>query len=112
MGPTSMAWGASIPWTTVGTTARGPRRQTPGGGVARVGDETGGWVNMAGGAPAGDSAVGFENAKGTEFADSFTGNEASNTLKGAKGQDNIRGGSGDDTLGGGGGNDVMRGGSD
>ena len=76
-----------------------------------VGYETGVSVNMAGGATAGDSAVGFENAKGTEFADSFTGNEASNTLKGAKGQDNIRGGSGDDTLGGAGGNDVIRGGS-
>ncbi len=68
-------------------------------------------VNMAGGGTAGDSAVGFENAVGTAFADSFTGNDVSNTIQAGGGNDTIRGGGGDDTLKGGKGNDTVRGGA-
>jgi len=68
-------------------------------------------VNMAGGATAGDSALGFESVIGTSFADNFTGNGASNTMKGRAGDDVFRGGSGDDDIKGAKGNDVMRGGS-
>ncbi len=76
-----------------------------------VGYDAGVSVNMAGGTTAGDSAVGFENARGTKFADNFTGNGLSNTLNGGGGDDSLKGGSGDDTLRGARGNDSMRGGS-
>jgi Ca2+-binding RTX toxin-like protein len=73
--------------------------------------EAGVEVNMAGGATAGDSAVEFENAKGSAFNDNITGNELSNTLKAGKGNDNVKGGGGDDTIRGAGGKDRLRGGS-
>jgi Ca2+-binding RTX toxin-like protein len=68
-------------------------------------------VNMAGGATAGDSAVGFENAIGTAFNDRFVGDGQSNTIRGAGGNDGIRSGGGDDTVRGGPGNDRLRTGS-
>jgi Ca2+-binding RTX toxin-like protein len=68
-------------------------------------------VNMAGGATAGDSAVGFENAIGTAFNDRFVGDGQSNTIRGAGGNDSIRSGGGDDTARGGPGNDRLRTGS-
>lgn len=68
-------------------------------------------VNMAGGATAGDSAINFENARGTSFADTFVGNSSSNLIAGRGGNDNLRLGSGDDTGRGGPGNDAIRGGS-
>jgi Ca2+-binding RTX toxin-like protein len=68
-------------------------------------------VNMAGGATAGDSAVGFENAIGTAFNDKFVGDGQSNTIRGAGGNDGIRSGGGDDTARGGPGNDRLRTGS-
>ena len=68
-------------------------------------------VNMAGGSTAGDSAVDFENAKGSPQKDNITGNELSNTLKAGKGNDNVKGGAGDDTVRGGPGKDTLRGGT-
>jgi Ca2+-binding RTX toxin-like protein len=76
-----------------------------------VGYDIGVEVNMAGGATAGDAAINFENAVGTAFADSITGNDSSNTLKGGKGDDNVRGGGGDDTIKVAGGDDAVRAGS-
>lgn len=76
-----------------------------------VGYTAGVTVNMAGGATAGDSAVGFESAVGTKFADNITGNADSNTINGKGGNDSIKGGSGDDTLRGAKGNDFIRGGA-
>ena len=76
-----------------------------------VGYEAGVNVNMAGGATAGDSAIGFENAIGTAFNDKFVGDGQSNTIRGAGGNDSIRSGGGDDTVRGGAGNDRLRTGS-
>jgi hypothetical protein len=76
-----------------------------------VGYEAGVNVNMAGGATAGDSAIGFENAIGTAFNDKFVGDDQSNTIRGAGGNDGIRSGGGDDTARGGPGNDRIRTGS-
>jgi len=86
---------------------------TPGGDTLdySVGYDTGVEVNMAGGATAGDSAVNFENAVGTKFADNITGNASSNSVAGRGGNDNLKGGGGDDELRGAKGNDVVRGGS-
>ncbi len=62
-----------------------------------------------------------ENAIGTAFADTVSGNEVANRLVGGGGNDSIRGlaggdtlegGNGNDTLTGDGGNDVLNGGSD
>ncbi|HWO69612.1 MAG TPA: calcium-binding protein [Actinomycetota bacterium] len=76
-----------------------------------VGYTAGVEVNMAGGATAGDSATGFENAIGTEFADTFVGNELSNTLRTGAGDDSVRSGAGDDNVRGGAGKDLVRAGS-
>jgi hypothetical protein len=75
------------------------------------GYEEGVTVNLAGGGTAGDSALNFENVKGSKQADNITGGTESNTIKSAGGNDNVKGGSGDDTLRLGPGNDVARGGS-
>jgi hypothetical protein len=76
-----------------------------------TGYEEGVTVNLAGGGTVGDSAVSFENVKGSKQADNITGGTESNTIKSAGGNDNVKGGSGDDTLRLGGGNDTARGGS-
>jgi hypothetical protein len=73
--------------------------------------EEGVTVNLAGGGTIGDSALSFENVKGSDFKDNITGGVESNTIKSGKGNDNVKGGSGDDTLRLGTGNDVARGGS-
>ncbi|HEX9123779.1 MAG TPA: calcium-binding protein [Actinomycetota bacterium] len=73
--------------------------------------EEGVTVNLAGGSTAGDSAVNFENVKGTDFRDNITGGPESNTVSSGKGNDNVKGGGGDDTLRLGAGPDVARGGS-
>jgi Ca2+-binding RTX toxin-like protein len=76
-----------------------------------TGYESGVTVNMAGGSTGGDSAVNFENAKGSSHNDNMTGNSDSNTLNGRGGSDNLKAGGGDDTVRGGAGNDKIRGGS-
>jgi Ca2+-binding RTX toxin-like protein len=76
-----------------------------------VGYEAGVSVNLAGGSTAGDAAPNFENAVGTKFTDSITGNASSNFIAGRAGNDNLKGGGGDDELRAAKGNDVVRGGS-
>lgn len=53
----------------------------------------------------------IENALGTAFDDSLTGNGASNSLTGNRGNDTLKGGAGDDVLVGGAGNDLLDGGT-
>jgi Ca2+-binding RTX toxin-like protein len=53
-----------------------------------------------------DILVGFENARGSAFADHLIGNDKANSLKGAGGDDTLTGGGGRDTLNGGAGNDT------
>ncbi len=53
----------------------------------------------------GNTASLIENAIGTAFADTLTGNQASNTLTGGGGDDRLNGGTGADTTNGGAGND-------
>jgi Ca2+-binding RTX toxin-like protein len=50
--------------------------------------------------------VSIENLRGTDFADTFTGDTAANLLEGAAGNDTLIGGAGIDTLDGGAGSDT------
>lgn len=59
-----------------------------------------------------DTLVAIENAIGTSFADTLTGNSGNNYLYGGTGNDQLFGGSGDDTLSGGAGIDTLNGGED
>jgi Ca2+-binding RTX toxin-like protein len=73
-------------------------------------------VNLKTGVGAGttdgrDILAGIENATGTLFKDSLTGNNAANVLRGGDGRDNLRGLSGRDKLLGGAGRDTGDGGN-
>jgi Ca2+-binding RTX toxin-like protein len=74
-----------------------------------IGYAAGVTIDIATGDTAGDTATGFENVKGTAFADDITGDVRSNTLKVGKGDDTVTGGGGDDTLNLGPGRDTGRG---
>ncbi|WP_262267256.1 MULTISPECIES: M10 family metallopeptidase C-terminal domain-containing protein [Microvirga] len=52
----------------------------------------------------------IENARGSKFNDTITGNSENNTLKGGAGNDKLYGGAGDDKLYGESGNDLLSGG--
>ena len=58
----------------------------------------------------GDSISGFENLRGSAYADRLAGTGRSNWLEGGAGNDQLRGGSGDDVLDGGAGADRFYGG--
>ena len=59
----------------------------------------------------GDTISGFENLRGSAYADRLAGTGRDNRLAGGAGNDQLWGGSGDDVLDGGAGNDQLRGGS-
>ncbi|WP_422362893.1 tandem-95 repeat protein [Pyruvatibacter mobilis] len=65
---------------------------------------TGGWAQ-------GDTLSGFENAAGSAYGDTLTGDAGANTLDGRAGDDSLYGGDGDDTLIGGAGADAFFGGA-
>jgi Ca2+-binding RTX toxin-like protein len=68
---------------------------------------------LSGGDATGDYlAFSIENAIGSAFGDSLTGNSGNNRLEGGAGNDTLSGSDGDDVLSGGGGNDVLDGGFD
>ncbi len=58
-----------------------------------------------------DTFRGIENADGSSFADTITGNEAANVLAGVGGNDTLRGNAGADTIDGGAGDDSITGGA-
>lgn len=66
--------------------------------------------NLAVGGAGKDKLANIENAIGSVFADTMTGNGANNVLSGLAGNDKLYGGGGKDTLIGGIGNDVLTGG--
>jgi serralysin len=71
-------------------------------------------INLAGGVASGDGGdtlVSIENAVGSRYADTLTGNGSANTLDGAQGADMIFGGGGADRLIGGKGGDQLTGGA-
>ena len=59
----------------------------------------------------GDVISGFENLRGSAYADVLSGDGGANRLEGGAGNDSVRGGSGDDTLEGGAGADRLDGGA-
>ena len=59
----------------------------------------------------GDVISGFENLRGSDYADGLAGDGSANRLEGGAGDDRLNGGSGDDVLEGGGGADRLDGGS-
>ncbi|WP_404403447.1 polymorphic toxin-type HINT domain-containing protein [Pelagibacterium halotolerans] len=65
---------------------------------------------VSGGSAEGDQISGFENAVGSEFADTLAGDGGANALQGLDGDDELRGEGGDDILSGGQGNDTLLGG--
>ncbi|WP_342240932.1 beta strand repeat-containing protein [Inquilinus sp. OTU3971] len=72
---------------------------------------TGVTVDLAAGTASGGATLsGIENARGTNLADTLTGNNGRNILFGEAGEDVLDGGGGDDTLYGGGGFDIISGG--
>ncbi len=82
-------------------------------------DDTG-LQTASGGTADGDRLYGFENARGSGFADWLTGGDGANTLWGGAGNDSENGGggndrlygeAGDDSLDGGSGNDTLIGGA-
>lgn len=58
-----------------------------------------------------DTITGVENLRGSDYADSLTGDAGSNLLQGRAGADMLNGGAGNDALEGGSGADVLIGGS-
>lgn len=79
---------------------------------ARYGGTAGVKVNLATGVATDgfgkqDKLVSIEGVRGTEFADSLTGNSVANTLKADGGNDMLAGGLGNDTLLGGSGKDTF-----
>jgi serralysin len=73
-------------------------------------------INLAtgtasGGSATGDTLVSIEDIKGSNFADTLTGNAGANRLYGLDGNDTLSGGAGTDRLYGGIGNDILRGGA-
>jgi Ca2+-binding RTX toxin-like protein len=72
---------------------------------------TGVTVDLAAGIASGGATLsGIENARGTNLADTLTGNNGRNILYGEAGEDVLDGGGGDDALYGGGGFDIISGG--
>ena len=67
-------------------------------------------AGSAGGGDGMDSLVAVENAIGSRFADTITGNAGPNKLTGSGGNDNLDGRAGNDTLRGGDGTDALKGG--
>ncbi|MCG8417184.1 MAG: hypothetical protein MJE77_04470 [Proteobacteria bacterium] len=67
--------------------------------------------SISGGEADGDSLVGIENVRGTDFDDSFTGDSNHNMFIGASGNDSMICGDGDDSMLGGAGADVLDGGN-
>ncbi|WP_085317239.1 calcium-binding protein [Derxia lacustris] len=65
----------------------------------------------ASGADGNDRLIGFDNALGSAFADSITGDGNANLLDGGAGNDTLGGGRGDDSLRGGAGDDRLLGGT-
>ncbi len=65
----------------------------------------------SGGNATGDVLTGIEDLKGSDFADSLTGDAGANRLYGLDGDDTLGGGDGDDWLIGGAGNDSLNGGA-
>ena len=59
-----------------------------------------------------DVLLGFENAEGSAYGDTITGDETDNEVDGGGGDDTISGGGGEDRLRGGEGNDTIDGGDD
>ena len=59
----------------------------------------------------GDVISGFENLRGSAYADALAGDGSANRLEGGAGDDSVRGGSGDDLLEGGAGGDSLDGGA-
>ncbi len=60
-----------------------------------------GFQSASGGDATGDVISGFERVRGSDHADTLTGNASSNTLNGGAGNDTLTGGEGNDTLRGG-----------
>ncbi len=58
-----------------------------------------------------DTLIGIENANGSNFADTITGDNNNNSLSGFAGNDTLIGNAGNDGLLGGGGNDFLEGGA-
>lgn len=58
-----------------------------------------------------DTAIGFENLEGSQFADFFTGDDADNRISGGDGRDRLFGEGGSDTIEGGLNQDVISGGA-
>jgi Ca2+-binding RTX toxin-like protein len=58
-----------------------------------------------------DTLLSIENANGSSFNDTITGNDAANVLSGLGGNDTLRGNAGADTIDGGDGNDSITGGA-
>ncbi|HEX2580694.1 MAG TPA: calcium-binding protein [Dongiaceae bacterium] len=67
-------------------------------------------TRLASGAYGNDSLTGIENADGSNYDDTLTGDSGNNELRGRDGNDSLWGGYGDDRLVGGGGNDHIVGG--
>ncbi|MDE0511264.1 MAG: M10 family metallopeptidase [Gammaproteobacteria bacterium] len=59
----------------------------------------------------GDVISGFENLRGSAYADALAGDGRANRIEGGAGDDSVRGSSGDDVLEGGGGGDSLDGGA-
>jgi len=70
-----------------------------------------GTQSVSGGDAAGDTITGFENAEGSEFVDTLTGDANDNVLTGLGGNDLLNGGGGNDILDGGNGLDTINGGA-
>jgi Ca2+-binding RTX toxin-like protein len=58
-----------------------------------------------------DTLINIEDVRGSQFADTITGNSANNNLNGGDGNDTLLGGAGADYLTGGAGNDIIDGGT-
>lgn len=71
-----------------------------------------GATTIAGVAPVTESNINYENAVGTNLADTIYGSTADNSIGGGAGVDTLYGGEGNDTLNSGAGDDILIGGED